>query len=309
MSKSLYLCDNRFHTEILREQVFSNNSKIGFVIIDGHSVCFYLLVDNVKTILYKSTVDLPKKHNNGGQSQNRFARIRDEKRGWYISQSVEAFNRFFTTEGCLNVSHLIFGGCADFKHELAKKLEKSYSDKIIGFLDLQYGGDDGFNQALELSTTLLKDTKLVREKHVVGEFFELIRRNGNYCYSVAETIMYLEMGLVKTLIVSYDLPDKRYETINDNNEKSIIYKFDPSCKIIKETLLLDWILENYMNYGAELELVSPTSSIGNQFISSFGGIGGILSYKIDTEFLNVNIEEEEEYIYPEIISGNQQNQI
>jgi peptide chain release factor subunit 1 len=68
IQQTLYLCDSRFHTEVLRDQLTTGDLKIGFVIIDGHSASFHTLVGNVKETLFKLEVMLPKKHGRGGQS-------------------------------------------------------------------------------------------------------------------------------------------------------------------------------------------------------------------------------------------------
>ena len=44
---------------------------------------------------------------------------------------------------------------------------------------------------------------------------------------------------------------------------------------------MEWIAENYKNYGVNLEIVSDKTQEGNQFCKGFGGIGGILRWKID----------------------------
>ena len=80
---SLYLCDNKFHTEALTE-LLQDDSRFGFIVMDGNGVLFGTLSGNVREILTKFQVDLPKKHGRGGQSALRFARLREEKRHNYI---------------------------------------------------------------------------------------------------------------------------------------------------------------------------------------------------------------------------------
>ena len=79
INTSLYLCDNKFHTEALSELLQSDN-KYGFLVMDGHGSLFGTLNGNHREVLHKVSVDLPKKHGRGGQSALRFARLRLEKR-------------------------------------------------------------------------------------------------------------------------------------------------------------------------------------------------------------------------------------
>lgn len=45
--------------------------------------------------------------------------------------------------------------------------------------------------------------------------------------------------------------------------------------------LLEWLAEKYQEFGAALEFVTNRSTEGSQFVRGFGGIGGILRYKVD----------------------------
>ena len=79
INTSLYLCDNKFHTEALQE-LLESDDKFGFIVMDGNGSLFGTLAGNTREILHKFSVDLPKKHGRGGQSALRFARLRLEKR-------------------------------------------------------------------------------------------------------------------------------------------------------------------------------------------------------------------------------------
>jgi peptide chain release factor subunit 1 len=61
INTSLYLCDNKFHTEALSE-LLESDSKFGFIIMDGNGALFGTLSGNTREILQRLSVDLPKKH-------------------------------------------------------------------------------------------------------------------------------------------------------------------------------------------------------------------------------------------------------
>lgn len=77
--QSVYLCDNRFHTEFLQDSLRETDETFGFIVLDGNGCLFATLQGSHKTVLHQFTVDLPKKHGRGGQSALRFARLRLEK--------------------------------------------------------------------------------------------------------------------------------------------------------------------------------------------------------------------------------------
>merc|ERR1712127_1115584 len=88
INTSLYLCDNKFHTEALQE-LLESDDKFGFIVMDGNGSLFGTLAGNTREILHKFSVDLPKKHGRGGQSALRFARLRLEKRHNYVRKFAE----------------------------------------------------------------------------------------------------------------------------------------------------------------------------------------------------------------------------
>ena len=63
INTSLYLCDNKFHTEALSELLESDN-KFGFIVMDGNGALFGTLSGNTREVIHKFAVELPKKHGN-----------------------------------------------------------------------------------------------------------------------------------------------------------------------------------------------------------------------------------------------------
>lgn len=119
INTSLYLCDNKFHTEALTA-LLADDNKFGFIVMDGNGALFGTLQGNTREVLHKFTVDLPKKHGRGGQSALRFARLRMEKRHNYVRKVAEVATTLFITNDKPNIAGLILAGSADFKTELSQ---------------------------------------------------------------------------------------------------------------------------------------------------------------------------------------------
>lgn len=66
-------------------------------------------------------------------------------------------------------------------------------------------------------------------------------------------------------------------------------------EVIEQISFLEWIAEKYVDFGTTLEFVSDRSSEGNQFVKGFGGIGGLLRYKVNFEQLAEVDEDDDEY--------------
>merc|ERR1719305_238486 len=152
INTSLYMCDNKFHTEALSE-LLEDDDKFGFLIMDGNGSLYGTLQGNHREILHKFSVDLPKKHGRGGQSALRFARLRLEKRHNYIRKVAELATQFFVPNGQTpNITGLILAGSAEFKTELTRSdlFDPRLAAILVKTVDVSYGGENGFNQAIEL---------------------------------------------------------------------------------------------------------------------------------------------------------------
>lgn len=109
-----YSCQGTFNTDCLK-YLLEDDEKFGFIVVDGNGALYATLQGNVRHIQQKFSVELPKKHGRGGQSANRFARIREEKRGHYVTKVAEFAAANFITNDRPNVKGIIFAGSADFK--------------------------------------------------------------------------------------------------------------------------------------------------------------------------------------------------
>ncbi|KAL0484192.1 peptide chain release factor subunit 1 [Acrasis kona] len=302
INTSLYLCDNRFHTEPLTD-LLESDEKFGFIVMDGSGSLFGTLAGNTRNVLHKTTVDLPKKHGRGGQSALRFARLREEKRHNYVRKVGELAVQCFITADKPNVSHLILAGSADFKTELSKSdlLDQRLQAIVIKIVDVAYGGESGFNQAIEFSQDCLSNVKFIREKKVIDAFFEEIAQDsGKYVFGVEESIKAMEMGATRTLVVWENLEYNRYTFKNAAGEENVMvlskeqendakYFLDPAtgAKLEYEVeSLLEWLTNNYKKFGTTLDIVTNKSQEGSQFVKGFGGIGGLLRYQVNFDMIN-----------------------
>jgi len=304
INTSLYLCDNKFHTEALTA-LLEDDSKFGFIIMDGNGALFGTLCGNTRDVLHKFTVDLPKKHGRGGQSALRFARLRMEKRHNYVRKVAETAVQMFISNDKVNVAGLVIAGSADFKSELSQSdmFDGRLQAKILKVVDVSYGGENGFNQAIELSAEVLSNVKFIQEKKLIGKYFDEISQDtGRFCFGVDDTLKALEMGAVETLIVWENLETQRITLKNHSSDDNNVLLLNPEqekdrtnfldketnveLEILDKMPLLEWLANNYKSFGAALEIVTDRSQEGSQFCRGFGGIGGLLRYKVDFQSMD-----------------------
>ncbi|KAK7822393.1 eukaryotic peptide chain release factor subunit 1-3 [Quercus suber] len=177
-----------------------------------------------------------------------------EKRHNYVRKTAELATQFFINASTSqpNVSGLKLAGSADFKTELSQSamFDPRLQAKILKVVDVSYGGEIGFNQAIELSSEILSNVKFIQEKRLIGKCFEEISLDtGKYVVGVDDTLKALEMGAIK--ILTEKMP------------------------------LLEWFATEYKKFGCTLEFVTNKSQEGSQFCRGFGGIGGILRNQLN----------------------------
>lgn len=305
INTSLYLCDNKFHTEDLNELLIDDEA-FGFIVMDGNGSLYGTVQGSAREVLHKFSVDLPKKHGRGGQSALRFARLRLEKRHNYVRKVAEMATQLFVPDGQKpNIQGLILAGSADFKSELMRSdlFDLRLKKIVIKMVDVSYGGLNGFNQAIEYSADTLGEVKLMKEKKLLQQYMDEISQDtGKYCFMVEDTLKALDLGAVENLIVWENLDINRYVLRNTaSNEERTVYLnpeqeknessfHDPETGVELEVqdkqALVEWLANNYKDFGCQLDYVTDKSGEGTQFVKGFGGIGGILRWKVD--FVQMN---------------------
>lgn len=282
--------------------------------MDGNGTLFGTLSGNTRDVVHKFSVDLPKKHGRGGQSALRFARLREEKRHNYVRKVAELAVQNFITNDKANVAGIILAGSADFKNDLNQSdlFDNRLQSKVIKVVDVSYGGENGFNQAIELSSETLGNVKFIQEKKLIGKYFDEISLDtGRICFGIEDTLKALELGAVETLIVFENLEITRWalkdsngseillhttkEQEENNRDKFMDKETGQEMEIISQDSFLEWIAEHYRDFGTTLEFVSDRSTEGNQFVKGFGGVGGILRYKVNFEQLADYDEDDDDF--------------
>lgn len=262
-----YKCQNNFYTEPLLS-LLEDDDKFGFIVIDGNGVLFATLQGNTKEVIQRMPVQLPKKHGRGGQSAVRFARLREEKRHLYIVKCCEMAKQHFISDDKPNVRGIVIAGSADLKFVMQQSdhFEPRLKDRIITTVDVSYGFDQGFNQAISLAADSLTNVKFVQEKKVIGKFFEEIALDtGMITFGVQDTMKALELGALETMMLFENIEIMRYEIknpvknetkvflLNAQQEEDPKYFKDAETGVDMEVVscesLADWLCLHYKDYG------------------------------------------------------------
>ena len=60
-------------------------------------------------------------------------------------------------------------------------------------------------------------------------------------------------------------------------------------------IISEWLANNYKNFGSTLEIITDRSQEGSQFVRGFGGIGGMLRYKVDFQAMQFDEFDDDEF--------------
>jgi len=130
--------------------LYVDDARFGFIIIDTKKALFGILHGNTRDVTTTFAVDLPKKHNFSGRKAIRFGRIRNEKRKNYTCKISETAAQCFISNEKVNVNGIILANVVEFSTELhLADVFDPVSWSFFSFI-IFYGGEIGFNQAIEL---------------------------------------------------------------------------------------------------------------------------------------------------------------
>ena len=239
-----------------------------------------------------------------------------EKRHNFVRKVAETAAKHFIANDRLNISGLVLAGSADLKVELSQSyvLDSRLQGKVIKLVDVSYGGENGFTQAIERVSEFLGNVKFIQEKKLINRYFgEINQDTGKYCFGVKDTIMALEMGAVEIIICweninilrfvlkNHTTAEEKILLLTPEQENDKTYLMDRETDVHLEleecTPLLEWLINNdeYKKYGAALEIITDQSQEGTQFVNGFGGVGGILRYKVDCLSMQCDDVDDEEF--------------
>jgi peptide chain release factor subunit 1 len=299
ISVKLYICDDHFHLDHLRDMLIEKDSY-GIVVIDRSGADFaQLRGTNVKMIRHHDSY-VPSKHGRGGQSQRRIERgieiLADE---FFTKMAVETNNLFLEK---YPVTGILIGGAAFAQERFAenKALNYQIKEKILVTFNLGYTGHQGIRELLEKSADALADVRLIQEKKLVDKFLEHLGKDtGMITYGITQLQEALEAGAVETVLLSTevdrievelkcqtcDFAEARVSPGGNNYEfeEEVEGSDCPKCPngrltITNRTSLIDILAEKALLTGATIEVISTEHESGRMLSDAFSGIAAILRY-------------------------------
>ncbi len=288
----LYRCDQVFVTDIL-ESLLESKDVYGIISLDRQEAAIGFLKGKRIEMIKRIESLVPGKTAKGGQSAQRFMRVREGLLNAYLKELGETAKSIF--EGVENLKGIIIGGPGPLKQEFydGNYLPENLKRKVLGLVDTGYAGEPGLKEAIERGEELIRESEYLKEKKVVNEFFSMLNKNEALVrYGFDDVMEALEQGAVGKLLISGNADfegikakcnacgGEFYRIIRKGESISLRCPFCGSDEVSYEKEhYLKLIKEQANLYGTEVYVISDESPEGKQFCM-FSGIGAILRYKL-----------------------------
>ncbi len=211
----IYRCDKQFVLEPLQDMC-EVKEVYGLIVIDRRDANIALLKGKTIIPLQKAHSEVPGKHKTGGQSAQRFERLRDGATKDHFKKVAEYVKEQFL--GNKELKGIIVGGPGPMKYDWVEKgyLTDQLKKKIIAIKDIGYTGEFGLQELLERSEDVLADEEVSKEKVIMQKFFTtLAKKPGMVSYGLEEVKKHLQAGAVETLLMSESTEDKVIEEFEE----------------------------------------------------------------------------------------------
>ena len=247
----IYRCDQTFVTEPLKDML-ETDEVYGLLIIERNEASIGLLDGQHIKLLQNLTSGIPGKTRAGGQSAQRFARIRESAAKEFFKRVAEHMKKYFWDNKKLK--GILVGGPIPTKDEFLDQgqLVTALKDKVIAVKDIGGTGMHGLQELVQACDEVLAEQEITKQKVILDEFFEKLAKEPNkVSYGEAEVEDRLTRGAVEKLIISKSLPIEKVKLLKKLADAS----------------------------STEIHIVTKETAQGVQF-DNLGGMGGLLRFEI-----------------------------
>lgn len=290
VSVKLYWCDQKFELKPLLNQL-KEKEVYGLAVLDTKEATIGLLKGKSIQVLWHKESVVPGKFIKGGQSAQRFQRVREGLVNDWYKEIAENMKKQFEGQ---ELKGIILGGPGINKENFYNEnyLETDMKKRVIGIQNTGYTNEQGLEELVKRSSELLKESAVAKEKELVSRFLDHLQKDsGLVTYGLVPVKRALESGAVEIILLSEGLEweeveylcscgnsEKKIVKISEK-EKQICSKCGQRTGIVGELDIIDAMEELVKNYGAKIEIISRQTREGEQ-LYELGGIAAILRYKI-----------------------------
>ncbi|WP_226039271.1 peptide chain release factor aRF-1 [Natrinema sp. DC36] len=289
-----YHCDSDFLTEPL-EEMLADKGLYGLIVLDRREANVgWLKGKRIEPVKSASSL-VPGKQRKGGQSAQRFARLRLEAIDNFYQEVAGMANDLFVARRH-ELDGILVGGPSPTKDEFldGDYLHHELQDSVLGKFDVAYTDESGLSDLVNNAEDALADAEVMKDKKEMEKFFEELNAGDLATYGFEPTRRNLMMGSVDRLLISedlrkdvitYDCPDcgtTEREVVE--RRKSTPTHSCTECGTEVEATdedredAIDHLINIAEQRGTETKFISTDFEKGEQLLNAFGGFAGILRY-------------------------------
>jgi len=286
-----YHCDSEFLTQPLADML-TDKGLFGLIVLDRREANVgWLKGKRVEAVKSASSL-VPGKQRKGGQSAQRFARLRLEAIDNFYQEVAGMANDLFV-EKRHDMNGILVGGPSPTKDEFldGDYLHHELQDLVLGKFDVAYTDESGLHDLVDAAEDVLAEHEVLQDKQVMEQFFEELHDGERATYGFGPTRENLMMGAVDQLLISEDLRKDvvAYECPNGHDEYEFLDPNDATpehtCSRCGESVeageredAIDHLIELANQRGSETVFISTDFEKGDQLLTAFGGVAGLLRY-------------------------------
>ncbi|WP_336328030.1 peptide chain release factor aRF-1 [Halovenus sp. HT40] len=286
-----YHCDAEFLTEPLAEMM-GDKGLFGLIVLDRREANVGWLRGKRVEPVKSATSLVPGKQRKGGQSAQRFARLRLEAIDNFYQEVAGMADDLFVDQRH-EMDGILVGGPSPTKDEFldGDYLHHELQDMVLGKFDVAYTDESGLHDLVDAADEVLAEHEVLEDKQTMEQFFEQLHDGNKATYGFNATRENLMMGAVETLLISEDLRKDvvAYECPNGHDEYEFIDRTEDTptheCSRCGETVeegeredAIDHLMELAEQRGSETMFISTDFEKGEQLLTAFGGVAGLLRY-------------------------------
>ena len=289
-----YHCDSDFLTDPL-EEMLADSGLYGLIVLDRREANVgWLKGKRIEAVKSASSL-VPGKQRKGGQSAQRFARLRLEAIDNFYQEVAGMANDLFVPKRH-EIEGILVGGPSPTKDEFldGDYLHHELDDAVIGKFDVSYTDESGLRELVDAAEDALADAEVMKDKREMERFFKELNAGELATYGFEQTRENLVMGAVDRLLISedlrkdvvvYDCPEcgaTDYEVI-DRRKATPSHDCSDCGAAVSATEddredAIEHLIGIAEQRGTETKFISTDFEKGEQLYNAFGGFAGILRY-------------------------------
>jgi peptide chain release factor subunit 1 len=273
----------------------------GILLLDNNDATIATLQGKRLDIVREMHSGVTGKTKAGGQSARRYERLRDMQLNEYYTRvgkhADEVFLPIETLKG------IIIGGPGPTKYDFEKGdyLNYQLKNKILDTVDTAYVEEQGVKEVVDKAPEIMKRVRYIEEKEIMQKFlYEVGHDSGMITYGEAEVRRLLQMGAVRTLLISeaLDLVRVTIKCSACNLEEQHTVKAQemaafeqglvgkpcskcsaPSFTVVDKKDVVDDLADMAELSNTDVEVISGETEEGQMLKNAFGGIAAMLRFK------------------------------